>query len=143
MNKYDWKEEFNKSIRFGMNYGWDNTEKDKDVIRKNVDAMHHLFYHSDHTMLGQELDELLISSLFTLSKDEFGILNYSRYLYKNNIQYEIIVVPINNKLAELRVYSSLNQAICVRIEFEDKHYTRVADFSLAINKAFKSLKEIK
>ncbi len=147
MNKYNWKEEFDKSktIKSKMNYDWksdwESIEKDKSVLRRSTDDMDHLFYHSNHTMLGKELDELLINYLFALHEDEFGNLKYIRYLHKNNIQYKIIVTPVNNKMAELRVYNSLGQAICVTIEFEDKRYTRVADFSLAINKAFKSLEK--
>lgn len=147
MNKYNWKEEFDKSktIKSKMNYDWksdwESVEKDKSVLRRNADNMDHLFYHSNHTMLGKELDELLINYLFTLYEDKSGDLKYIRYLYKNNIQYKIIVTPVNNKMAELRVYNSLGQVVCVMIEFEDKQYTRVADFSLAINKAFKSLEK--
>lgn len=147
MNKYNWKEEFDKSktIKSKMNYGWksdwESVEKDKSVLRRNTDNMDHLFYHSNHTMLGKELDELLINYLFALYEGKFGNLKYIRYLYKNNIQYKIIVTPVNNKMAELRVYNSLGQAVCVMIEFEDKQYIRVADFSLAINKAFKSLEK--
>ena len=147
MNKYNWKEEFDKSktIKSKMNYDWksdwESIEKDKSVLRRSTDDMDRLFYHSNHTVLGKELDELLINYLFALHEDEFGNLKYIRYLHKNNIQYKIIVTPVNNKMAELRVYNSLGQAICVMIEFEDKQYTRVADFSLAINKAFKSLEK--
>ena len=147
MNKYNWKKEFDKSktIKSKMNYDWksdwESIEKDKSVLRRSTDDMDCLFYHSNHTVLGKELDELLINYLFALHEDKFGNLKYIRYLYKNNIQYKIIVTPVNNKMAELRVYNSLGQVVCVMIEFEDKQYTRVADFSLAINKAFKSLEK--